>query len=94
MVKNHLNVSTDQRIVNPVIFQIRRLVEIFNEYPNNVELLKANIKQLLFETSTYKISIEEQNPPEEIFQQNQDVFISYHGTLLLKIDNIQSKLSE
>jgi hypothetical protein len=69
-------------------------VEIFNEYPNNVELLKANIKQLLFETSTYKISIEEQNPPEEIFQQNQDVFISYHGTLLLKIDNIQSKLSE
>jgi hypothetical protein len=69
-------------------------VEIFNEYPNNVELLKANIKQLSFETSTYKISIEEQNPPEEIFQQNQDVFISYHGTLLLKIDNIQSKLSE
>jgi hypothetical protein len=94
LINNHSNVFTGQNIGNHTVFPIRRLIKNFNEYSNNVKLLKAKMQQILSETSIYKISIEEQNPPVEILPQSQNCIVPYDGTLLLKIDNIQSRLSE
>jgi hypothetical protein len=94
LTKNHFNACTSQSIGTDAASRIRQLVEKFKEYSKNVQLLKATIKQLLSETSIYKTSIEEQNPPEENLPQNQNCIFPYNGRSLLIIDNIQSRLSE
>jgi hypothetical protein len=94
LTENHTKTSTDQCIGNDVLLQIRQLDEKINEHSNNVRVLKETIKQLLFQTSIYKTSIEEENPPKETLQQKQECVVSYNGTLLWKIDNIQNRLGE
>jgi hypothetical protein len=94
LTKNHTKTSTDQCIGNYVVLQIRQLAEKINEYSNNGRILKKTIKQLLFQTSIYKTSIEEENPPKETLQQKQEYVVSYDGTLLWKIDNIKDRLRE
>ncbi len=94
MTKNHSNACTSQNIETNAVSRIREVAEKFKEYSKNVQLLIANMKQLSFETSIYKTSIEEQNPPKENLPQNQNCIISSNGRLLLIIDNIQSILSK
>jgi hypothetical protein len=65
-----------------------------NELFKNILILKATTEQILSQIATYQTSIEEQNPPGEVFHQQQDSFTSYDGTLLWKIDRIKSRLSE
>jgi hypothetical protein len=93
--KNHLNTSTGQSSESDVAFQIRKLVESTKELLKNVRILKSTTEQILSQSAVYQTSIEEQNPPGEVFhQQQQDSFTSYDGTLLWKIDRIKSRLSE
>jgi hypothetical protein len=91
---SHLNRFTGSYIENRTIFEVRRLHEIFNEYAKNVRALHATMEEILFNLSPYQMSIEEQNLPTEILQQNHDLFVSYDDTLLMKIDNIQNRLSK
>ena len=76
-----------------VVLRLQQLVKLIKEYSKNVQILKATVQQALSQTSTYKISIEEQTPPVDIIQQKQNCITSYDGMLLWKIDNIIHRLS-
>ena len=52
------------------------------------------MNRLLFLTSPYKISIEEQTPPIQFLQQIENGIVSCHGNLIWKIDNIKDRLSQ
>ncbi|CAF0843364.1 unnamed protein product [Rotaria sp. Silwood1] len=93
LTKSHSNSFTNRNINNNIIFQLRQLTEKFYEYSKNVKILRAIIEQILSQTLRDQLSIEETNPPEEIFEQKQDFIVPSNGTLLWKIDNIKKKLN-
>ncbi|CAF0757160.1 unnamed protein product [Rotaria sordida] len=94
--ENHLtkNHSTNQSVNNNITFQILQSTEKTYEYSKKVKIFKPSTEQILSQTSTNQLSIEETNPPEEIFQQKIDFIISYDGRLFWKIDNIKDQLND
>jgi hypothetical protein len=91
---NHLNISTRLYVENRAVFEVRRLHATFIQFAQKFRVLQATVEQILFSMSPYKTSVEEQNLPEEILQQNDDLFVAYDGTVLMKIFNVQNRLSK
>jgi hypothetical protein len=87
-------ISADRCIENNASVTDQRILDQLHHFSNNVQISIDHTKQILFEVSTYKTSIEEQSLPEESLPQEQDHIISYNGILSWKIDQIANRLSE
>lgn len=81
LMRNHSNGLGNPRILKSIVLKVRKLLDQINECRRNIQLVRRTMQAM----SDYPISIEEETPPRNIQEENDNTYVSYDGTLILKI---------